>query len=150
MERDWKSVALLSLGFSFGVAYTVACGDKNPHDAYAAPTVDTGDNQQQDSEDDDQNDDTGDTETYTPPSPDLKVRTVLTLDSSQDLVEAWLDYYDGIGDQPDDRECWEFITDGDSSTTPADCCPAGFTMVGTMDGYPGAASLKVVCLEDLE
>ena len=35
-QRDWKSIALLSIGFSVGVAYTVACDDQNPLDAHAS------------------------------------------------------------------------------------------------------------------
>lgn len=37
MARDWKSIALLSLGFVAGVGYTVACRGKKPTDAHADP-----------------------------------------------------------------------------------------------------------------
>ena len=140
------TVALLSIGFSCGVAYTVACGNQNPHDAHAdTPATDTADPGHQ--ADSGGETDTAETDSTAPPAPPVSARVVLVLETGTTIIDEWNTYYGEGGDQPTIRQCWKAIDDGDPETSPADCCPAGFSMVGSTDGYPGS-EFKIVCLED--
>ncbi len=122
-QRDWKSIALLSVGFSVGVAYTIACGDKNPIDAHA------GEN------------DSGTTYTNgetAPPGATAAGRSVVEIAYTPDAESLQCDisssaFYDAYG---------LF----DISAIEAACCPLGFTFIGWGPSYD--SSNAAVCLED--
>jgi hypothetical protein len=151
MARDWKSIALLSIGFSVGVAYTVACGDQKPMAAHAdegdshSSRPDSGDDGGDDGgdgvteggEDTADSEDTSDTEETAPPGVTFKSRAVF------EVVFAWVDgnlYSCGTTST---------LSDAEQAEREAACCPEGFSFVGVSSAqYSNGGSMEGVCLED--
>ena len=155
-QRDWKAAALLSIGFSAGMAYTVACGDKNPMDAHASED-DSGEHS--DGYADTENGETGtedgetgtegsdsdteesETEDTKPPSPTTKSRAVVEI-------------YFGLESSGSRYRCGHTNNEFELTSETFDvaamqdaCCPEGFTAVG-WSSNTGYDYWPLVCLED--
>ena len=111
----WKTIAMMSLGFTCGVVWTAACGG-----ADSAKADDSG------YEDDGAGGGSAGSGGGTPPpSAHGGARTVLKL------------YYG-----PDGGRCYYSTEDeGPNPAYEVDCCPSGFSYVGTQDGAS-------ICLQD--
>jgi hypothetical protein len=104
MVRDWKSMALVSLGFSVGIAYTVALDDKNPRTAHAGMTPSA---------------DIADTPGEVAP------RMLIHISRNPDFKSC---AYDGhFSDWPEDQDRKLIV---DVASLEAACCPAGFSFIG--------------------
>ena len=148
MARDWKSIALLSIGFSCGVAYTVACGDQKPMAAHAdegdshssRPDSgdDGGDDETEGGEDTADTEETTDTEETAPPGVTVVSPAVF------EVVYTWVDgnlYSCGSTASP--------LSDAEQAEREAACCPEGFSFVGVSSAqYSNGGPTEGVCLED--
>jgi len=135
MARDWKSIALLSIGFSAGVAYTVACGDERPLVAHA----DEGDSHSSpDSGEAGADDDTAETDETPPPGVTVVSRAVI------EVSYVWVDnelYGCASTSSP--------LSDEELAEREAACCPEGFSFVGvSAPTHDNGSPREGICLED--